>query len=465
MIFDGQDLARWVTGQWQGSVAASIQGFSHDTRTLKPGECFLALKTEKRDGHVFLKTAQEAGASAALVEGWDPQCTLPQLKVQDTWEAVRSLGASHRQAFQGPIIGVTGSCGKTSTKDLLKFLLGEKQTHATYENNNNILGVPLTLLGLDPKEHKFGVIEAGINMPHEMDLIAPMIEPDVAVVTLVAPVHIEHLGDEAGVAHEKAKLAASVREGGLCAFPESCLRYKAFQSLSGDLHVLTSVASRVNKTSFSGCTRILFQDVRSKAKKILEVSLGETPKRTFRLPYVSSGMVQNAALAIHVASTLGVSDEDIQARIGLWKPGAWRGQVYASNGTYYYADCYNANPMAVLDALSVFEDTFSDDTPRLYVLGGMGELGDLAGTWHQEIGGALHLRPQDRMLLHGACATDTRLGALKAGNASSQIDIVEDRSLLAGPVQSFAGAVFLKASKPYKFWDLIPQDATLVNLL
>jgi UDP-N-acetylmuramoyl-tripeptide--D-alanyl-D-alanine ligase len=132
--------------------------------------------------------------------------------VGDPAQAWRAIAAANRRRFPGPIIGVTGSVGKTSTKELLRTILGPT-AWATQANENNLLGVPLTLCGIDPVAHQFGVIEAGISERGEMAELAKMIQPDVALITLIAPAHLEKLGSVEGVAHEKAKLAQAVRPG------------------------------------------------------------------------------------------------------------------------------------------------------------------------------------------------------------------------------------------------------------
>ncbi len=151
-------LADWTGGSWAAPPPPKIKGYCQDTRRLRKGEMFVAIKTPQRDGHDYVPAAEQAGASAALVEDPVPS-ELPQLVVPDTLEGFQSIAAEHRHAFLGKVIGVTGSCGKTSTKDLLALLLGER-TLCTEGNLNNFLGVPLTLTRLDNDEHDFAVVEA-----------------------------------------------------------------------------------------------------------------------------------------------------------------------------------------------------------------------------------------------------------------------------------------------------------------
>jgi hypothetical protein len=188
------------------------------------------LRTERRDGHAFLGEARAKGASAALVARADPAEPLPQLVVADPLLALQAAAREHRRRFRGPVIGISGSAGKTSTKNLLAELLGgEPRVLATRGNLNNHLGVPLTLLRLDPQDHAYAVVEAGISGPGDMPPLAAMIEPDIGVITLVGPAHLEALGSLAGVAREKAELPRAAR---MAVFPASCLEYTAFRDLT-----------------------------------------------------------------------------------------------------------------------------------------------------------------------------------------------------------------------------------------
>ncbi len=237
-LYDPAELAAWTGGQWHGPLPGPALGPPvADTRRLRPGEIFVALKTAKRDGHDYLETARAAGAGAGLVAQVNKEVELPQLLVADPARAWRDVAAAQRKNFPGPIIGITGSAGKTSTKELLRLLLAPG-VHATQANENNLLGVPLTLGGLDPVAHRFGIVEAGISERGEMAELARMIQPDIAIITLISPAHLEKLGSIEGVAHEKARLAQSVRPGGWVVMPASCLEYYVFRRLPAQAAVV-----------------------------------------------------------------------------------------------------------------------------------------------------------------------------------------------------------------------------------
>src|SRR6478735_1564486 len=161
--FAAEKLATWTGGSWSPISGAALTGFNQDTRTLGAGQVFVALKTDKRDGHAFLGEARTRGAAGALVAHPVAGESLAQLVVADPLAAFQVIAREHRREFHGTVVGVTGSVGKTSTKDLLGLLLGGvPDVLATEGNLNNYIGIPLTLTKLDPAAHKFAVIEAGI---------------------------------------------------------------------------------------------------------------------------------------------------------------------------------------------------------------------------------------------------------------------------------------------------------------
>ncbi|MFM9001316.1 MAG: Mur ligase family protein, partial [Opitutia bacterium] len=205
--FAPERLADWAAGRWTVPPRSRVTGFGVDTRTLAAGEAFVALRTARRDGHDFLADARARGASCALVSR-SVSDELPQLVVDDAQAGLHRIAARWRDAFTGPVVGVTGSVGKTSTKDLLGALLGPA-AFVTEANLNNLLGVPLMLLRADPAVHRWAVIEAGMSVPGELGVSARVLRPDVSVITAVAAVHLEGVGDLAGVAREKAELVAA----------------------------------------------------------------------------------------------------------------------------------------------------------------------------------------------------------------------------------------------------------------
>jgi len=455
-LFNPAELAAWTGGAWHGpSPGPALGALTADTRRLRPGEIFVALRTAKRDGHDYLETARAAGASAALVAQVNEKILLPQLLVADPALAWRAIATAHRKIFPGPIVGVTGSAGKTSTKELLRGLLGPA-VHATQANENNLLGVPLTLCGLDPAAHRFGVIEAGISERGEMAELAKMIQPDLAIITLVAAAHLEKLGSIEGVAHEKARLAQAVRPGGWVVMPASCLDHYVFRRLP----VQAAVVAPADGPAPAGPSARLFlyrAEFHPRMGWRLEVFETGGESHAWNLPAaMTPGLAANAALAVVAAHLLGVADEAVQAALSAWQPAALRGEWLREGKNLFLADCYNANPASMADALAGFALRAPAELARLYVLGSMAELGPNAPALHRTAVAGLRLRPQDRALLLGPHAEDYRAALLATGHVKGQVSLGTLEQAEA-EVANFSGAVFLKGSRAYALEQLLPQ--------
>jgi len=181
-------------------------------------------------------------------------------------------------------------------------------------------------------------------------------------------------------------------------------------------------------------------------------------KRTFILRRVSSGMAQNAALALALASELGVTDADLQARVANWQPSKWRGERRRSGQAIVYCDFYNANPASMGDAIDAFSSTVSAELPRLYVIGSMEELGAEAAAYHQQFGRTMHLRPGDHLYAIGSHAAALREGLLENGNDPAAIEVIAALGVVRQHLAGFKGAVFLKGSRRYQLETILePQ--------
>jgi UDP-N-acetylmuramoyl-tripeptide--D-alanyl-D-alanine ligase len=441
-VFHPAFLAQAAAGRWTREPTSVLTGFGIDTRTLRVGDVFVALKTAARDGHAFLATALAAGAGAALVAVPDPMLDLPQLVVPDPLSAFQAIAAAHRRAFNGTVVGISGSAGKTSTKELLALLLSDApgDVLATAGNLNNHLGVPLTLTRLDPAQHRYAVIEAGIGGPGEMGSLAFMIEADLGLITLVGPAHLEALGSLAGVAKEKSLLLSGARPGALKLFPRQCLEYAPFRELTEPTLALDA---RITHTQ--DATRISFFPV------------GAAGEEIFVCRRISEGMASNAAIALSAALSMGVTADQARARIARWRPADMRGELRRdAHGRWLYVDCYNANPASMHDALAVFAATAPQALPRLFVIGGMEELGADSAAYHRELGRALGacLRPEDRAVVR---AGESAACEVVAGSDNAAVSAVEDLAALRAMFDDFSGAVFIKGSRRYRLEALLEK--------
>lgn len=443
--FAATDLAAWTAGRWTTAPAA-VTGFGTDTRALRAGDAFVAIRTERRDGHDFLPAARAQGAACALVSR-PVADALPQLVVADAPAALRAAAAAWRRRFPGPVLGVTGSVGKTSTKDLLGALLGPT-AFVTEANLNNLLGVPLMLLRLEPARHRFAVIEAGMSVPGELGVSAAVLRPDVAIVTAVAPVHLEGVGSLAGVAREKASLVAALAEGGRALLPASLLAWPEFAALA------------------DRCVAVRFADEPAPAvrpARLVEASLGEVAGRRvlrldgeeFPLGPVSDGLARNAALALLAAREVGAETSAVRAALAAWSPPAGRGSLHPLGERTYYVDCYNSSPASLLDAARCFDRLSATAGPRLWVLGGMAELGAASAALHRGCGAALPVRADDAVVAFGGEAAELLAGLpAGTGHRRAATDLDEVRAAVA----AHRGFVFLKGSRSFALERALPPE-------
>ncbi len=448
--FEADSLATWTMGQWSCRPETAPTGFSVDSRRLSPGQVFVALRTDRRDGHDYLGAARSAGAAAAIVGRADPAVALPQLVVADPLQALQDIAREHRRRFRGIVVGITGSAGKTSTKELLAFLLGGEGAGvlATEGNLNNQIGVALTLCRLEPARHRYAVIEAGISAPGEMATLARMIEPDLVLVTLVGAAHLADLGAVENVAREKSLLAQTLRPGGLLIYGSYSEQFPAFRNLPAPRTLVLEPAPEAGSEGRAG--RVRFSASHSGAFTTVEVSAGADSPVVATLGRVTDGMARNAAMAICAALEMGAQRDEIKRRLLSWRPAPLRGEWRKSEGRRIYLDCYNANPASMADALAAFASLAPADEPRLFVLGCMEELGPESQRFHLELGRSLKLRKGDRLIAVGSQAASIRLGALEGGCGPGQVETVDAIGSVSAQVSGFKGSIFVKGSRRHE---------------
>ena len=466
-LFDSKKIAQWTGGSWLAGQPSGIEGFSFDARKIQKGQCFVALSGGARDGHDFLEQAAQGGAVAALVEKARP-IALPQLQVPDSLAALGAIAAARRARFTHPVVAVTGSCGKTSTKEMLRCLLGERETHATAGNWNNRIGVPMTLFGLDASHQKHAVIEAGINQPGEMAQLGQMIHADLNLLTNIGYAHLELLGSLENIAEEKSRLAAYAKTDSPIILPAEALQYAAYADLSERVIALREAGRPAPGVPVR---ESLFYSIESDHPEANATACDNPGQRlildsqTYNIASSSRGIAVNAALAIVAARQLGLAQADIKARIEAWRPTGQRGEVRRVGEQLFYVDCYNANPSSMADALSAFVRSTSQTVARYYILGAMNELGSFADEQHTSIGQQLKLRPEDRVAFIGPEALTQAYanGAQVAGARPDQIECAESADALKSTVAQFKGAIFLKGSRSYQLEQLIPQERRNTN--
>jgi UDP-N-acetylmuramoyl-tripeptide--D-alanyl-D-alanine ligase len=438
-----QHFENWTGGHWMGVPPKEIEGFNIDTRTLKSGEVFVAIKTERRDGHDFIEAAKALGASAALVSKYQPQVDLPQLVVKDAPSALRELSLQVRIEYSGTVIGVTGSCGKTSTKELLAVLLGEK-TLKTQGNFNNRLGVPLTLLQLRA-EHLQAVIEVGMSTPGEIASLAKILQPKYSIITTVAPVHLEGVPSLEGVAEEKAALAEASSK--LTILPVECFRFSPFTKLKTPC--LIAGKPEPGRSYPNGSCFVDFSLDQNERKTDIVLRPKGGSVLSFSVDRTSNGMARNMVLSLLLGLELGLDPHALQTRLESWESTELRCQRDRVGDLDFFIDCYNANPASMRDSLEFFNATTPADRPRFYVLGGMKELGEYTEEYHHELGRSFKLRSVDRLYITGTEMQGFLSGFRVAGRNEEHVRSFSSPSEVSKELRHLEGSVFLKGSRTY----------------
>lgn len=349
---------------------------SIDTRSLEPGSAFVALKGEQFDGHDFVHVAKEKGA-VILVVDHPVDTDLPQCVVSNTTQAYGQIAHLHRNHMNAKVIALTGSAGKTTTKNMLSAIFSAAgRTLATQKNFNNEIGVPMTLLQLKP-EHQWAVIEVGANSPGEIDRNARVIEPDCALVLMIAEVHVEGMGTADNIAREKGALYQHIRQGGFAVLPRDDVYFSLFQTFTQGQSTLTFGFS---PDAMISAENIRFTDDNHTHATII------TPRGTFELNLGLLGRhnVYNALAAIAVALGYEIPLSTIAEALSLVEPADKRLKVYEGcNHAKLIDDCYNGSPVGILAALEILA---SYPGEKIWVFGDMGELGEKSEHYHRLVG-------------------------------------------------------------------------------
>jgi len=457
VAFSPNHLQEWSKGEWNIEPSNSLCGFSIDSRKIQSGDVFVAIRSA-RDGHQYLEAAMEGGATAALVEEVNSSIRLPQLKVKKTPKAFLEIARGHRRQFNKPVVGITGSCGKTSTKEALATLLSGGLS--TDGNLNNHLGVPLTLLRLELDQHIAAIIEVGINHTGEMTRLAQTIEPNLVLITMIGHSHLEGLGGIEGVAEEKSKLWQDTDARAI--FPESCLNFEPFCRLVAQGKPYLALKKGYPPSGKSGRKTAYYESWtetnKPEGSDMLHVWHPESSEFSCPLPPMSDGMISNMALCVLAALELGLSKKEISVRLPQYKPPALRGARLQGRGREYFVDCYNSNPSSFADSVHFFS-LQSGDLPKLYILGGMEELGQQEVSLHRHAANHIEVKDNDRVVLVGEKASWMADAILKKGAHSNQVIVLKNTEDCRSLIEDFEGNVLLKGSRRYRLEDMVPSWA------
>lgn len=426
--------AQAIAAQCQGE--ATFKRVTTDSRDIQPGDLFVALRGEKFDGHHYAQAALDAGAAAVMVEREQAADLSPAIIVADTRLALGQMAAYWRQQMSVRIVGVTGSNGKTSVKEMLAAILrasvGEEAVLATKGNFNNDIGMPLTLLRLR-KEHQYGVIEMGMNHAGEIAYLTRLAQPDVALINNAGTAHIGMLGSVVAIAAAKGEILEGLSAQGVAVLNADDVFVPLWRQLAGTrtvvdfgLHRATAVRGRF--VAHAGYSEVQMTTPRG----VL----------TVRLPVLGEHNVMNALAATAAAFALGISSEAIVTGLQGYQGVYGRLQHKSGlHGAVLIDDSYNANPDSMRAAIQVLA---AASGKRIMILGDMGELGDDAAAMHTEIG---VLAKRAGITGFYALGELSRFAVVAFGSGAQHFETVEALTAAVLPQLSTNVTVLVKGSR------------------
>ncbi|MBS7530287.1 UDP-N-acetylmuramoyl-tripeptide--D-alanyl-D-alanine ligase [Hazenella sp. IB182353] len=402
--------ARWLARESNGELIADpadryrmVRGVSTDTRTLQINNVYVPLVGEHFDGHDFVEQAIEKGAAAILWQEHYPlpsTCELPIIRVQDTLRALQMIATSYRQELDASIVAITGSNGKTTTKDLTASILERQyRVHKTAGNLNNHIGVPLTLLSM-PEDTEIGIIEMGMNHAGEIGLLSKMAHPNIAVITNIGESHIEFLGSREGIAKAKLEILEGLAEDGvfIC---------------DGDEPLLTPAKPHIRVGYQAECEDSPLH-IESKGSEGFTFQSKQTGTH-FVLPLLGRHNLKNALLAIAVGRQYQITEAELRDRLMRVQLSGMRLELKtARNGMAIINDAYNASPTSMRAALDLLAE-IHPNKEKWALLGDINEIGDQSEYYHREIGEYVVGKGINKLYTIGPMGEWIHAGAEEAG--------------------------------------------------
>ena len=420
-LFDPVDLAHWCGGQWIPRLPEKILTVVHDTSKVTPGALFVALPGARVNGHDFVGTAVNAGAVAALVSRSRlaalQAVDIPLLVVDDPGRALQELAAGYRVKLGLSVVGVTGSTGKTTVKEMIATLLSETHSTARTKGNwNNEIGLPLSILAIPP-DCQVAVLELGISHPGEMAPLCAIARPDWGVITNVGPVHLEFFASVEAIAREKSELIRSLPGNGIAVISQDDPHAALLRACAPGRVITTSVHPQVEADY-----RLAPEDQPTGICRVEDCLDGGFHE--FRLPLPGLHNRSNALLAIAVARGFGVGWDRIASAFGRFIGPPMRWEQTEAGGVTFINDAYNANPVSMRAAILTFKELAVPGRKWL-VLGDMLELGPSSAEEHRALGRSLAGGPWAGLITVGVLGAQIAAGAVDAGVPADRVQACE----------------------------------------
>ena len=445
-----QEIAAAVEGRWLNPApeVPQVRAVCTDSRKVLKDSLFLPWVGERFDGHDFIDAALDAGAAGCLCARVPERLRADKFYIQvaDTRLALRALASAYRDRFPIPFVQITGSVGKTTTKEMIAAVLGAKfRVLKTPENFNNDIGTPLTLLGLTA-EHQAAVIETGMNHFGEIRYLGEMVRPDIAVISNIGDAHIENLGSRQGILEAKCEIFENLRPGGLAV-------------LNGDDALLRGLELpfRVLRCGQTPDCDVRITEIADHGVAGITCTV-TTPRDRYALTIPAPGehMAYSASMAVAIAEELGLSREEIVRGVASYESAGSRMRVIRLPGNRLILDdCYNANPQSVTAALEILAKTECDR--KVAVLGDMGELGNLTAQAHYNMGALAAMLGIDFVAAIGEKAAKIADGAAQSGGTTLHFATKEEAVHELTRQLEENTAMLIKASHAMRFEKLVER--------
>ena len=425
-----QQAAQWCGGKIDPKYKdVTFFGANNDTRKLEAGQLFVALQGA-RDGHDFIPAALEKGAAAVLCTHCDGE--YPAIVVEDTRIALGDIARGERQRLGCKVVGITGSVGKSTTKEMTAAVL--KSTYRVGKspvNHNNDIGLPMAILAL-PEDTQVAVLEMGMNHFGEIAYLSAIAKPDVSVIVNIGTMHIEHLGSREGILQAQLEILEGMD-------PNGSVILNGDEALLWNLHNTMTDITYFGKQN-SQCA-VLSANIQSVEDKITFDAMWDNIVMPVKLPMEGEHYVEDALAAVAVGWKLGVLPEKIGESLAAFENMQDRQEIYQAGGYTIIKDCYNAGPESMAAALAVLG---SKPGRKVAVLGEMLELGDCTPAEHYKVG-RMAAEKADVVLAYGPNSERVLKGAITGGMSDTRVSAFEDRERLVAALkqQAHPGDVLL----------------------
>ena len=447
-------IARIVGAESPAGSGGAVAGVSIDSRAIRPGDCFFAIPGEKVDGHQYVAQALDQGAACAVVSRDVQAATRPDrpvLKVAETIKALGDLARAYRKMAPFKVIAITGSVGKTTTRQIVYHVLSQRfRARQARKNFNNTIGLPLTLLDAEPEEEVI-VAELGANSPGEISYLTDIAQPNIAVVTNAHPAHLEGFGSLDTIVREKTAIADGLMEGGLFL-------------INGDIDALATACRRDGRT-FRTFGKSAACDFR--AEEIHHRGLTSTftiNGQPIDVPLPGPGNVENALAAWAVCQHFGLTVGEFAEALRGLPSVSMRAEPLQIGTLTVLNDCYNANPASMANALAMLRNLRPADRQRrlVFICGHMAELGPQSDALHADLGRQVAQAGVDVLLAVGPATLRTAETAQQAATHDLQIEHFDDTISLCRSLRQWLredDIVLVKGSRTARLEDVVQRLA------